>query len=147
MTREEVLRNFQAPWSSFDNPDQTTWAPVATVGAIELWVLAANTTGALVTGAKKPKQKLNDNGSGYSINTKSLVVAAKFGGVSVIATGDATGLTLAHVLNVLEKPGVTARLGTVLMITAPHHGSDTTTYSLNGGKSKSGRAMGKAVVQ
>lgn len=144
--RRDVQRSFQAPWSSFDDPDPNKWEPVAKVGGIELWVLAANTTGAVVT-SKKPKIQLKDNGDGYSINTKSLVVAAKFGGVSVIATGDATGLTLAHAVNVLEKPGVTAKLGTVLMITAPHHGSDTTTYSLNGGKSKSGRAMGKAVVQ
>lgn len=145
--RADVQRMLPAPWSSFDDPDPNNWAPLARIGAIELWVLAANTTGAVVNAAKKPQYTLKDNGDGFSINTKSLIVAAKFGGMSVIATGDATGLTLAHAVNVLENPLVKVKLGTVFMITAPHHGSDTTTYSLNGGKSALGRRLAKAVVK
>jgi beta-lactamase superfamily II metal-dependent hydrolase len=145
--RRDVQRMLPAPWSSFDDPDPNNWAPLAKIGGIELWVLAANTTGAVVNGAKKPKYSLKDNGSGFAINTKSLIVAAKFGGISIIATGDATGLTLAHAVNVLKNPLVKAKLGTVFMITAPHHGSDTTTYSLNGSNSALGLRLGKAVVK
>ncbi|MFL6162631.1 MAG: hypothetical protein ACJ74U_10400 [Jatrophihabitantaceae bacterium] len=146
-----VQKQLQIAWSSFDNPDQSTWEPLAKIGDIELWVLAANTTGATVTMSDKKKQKfdLNDRGDGFAINTKSLVVAAKFGGVSVIATGDATGLTIAHAVNVLEKAGVKAKLGTVFMITAPHHGSDSTTYSLLGGVREGTRTWdaGKSIVK
>jgi hypothetical protein len=149
--KADVQKEFQAAWSSFDDPNQTTWEPAAKIGDIELWVLAANTTGATVTmsGAKKQKFDLNDRGDGFAINTKSLVVAAKFGGVSLIATGDATGLTIAHAVNVLEKPGVKAKLGKVFMITAPHHGSDSTTYSLLGGAREGTRTWdaGKSVVK
>ncbi len=144
----DVRKKFEASWSSFDEPDPNKWAPVATIGGIELWVITANTTSAVVTsGTKRQKMDLKDKADGYSINTKSLVVAAKLGGTSVIATGDATGLTLAHCVNVLARPGVKAKLGTVFMITVPHHGSDTTTYSLNGGKSARGRRMAEAVVE
>jgi beta-lactamase superfamily II metal-dependent hydrolase len=146
-----VQKQFEAAWSSFDDDDQNNWKPVAKIGGVELWVLAANTTGATVTmnNGKRRKIELNDRGDGYAINTKSLVVAAKFGGVSMIATGDATGLTLAHAVNVLERPGVKAKLGTVFMVTAPHHGSDSTTYSLLGGVRPGTRnwEAGKAVVE
>jgi hypothetical protein len=149
--KADVQKQFKTTWSSFDDPDQTTWEPAAKIGDIELWVLAANTTGATVAtkGAKRQKYELNDRGDGFAINTKSLVVAAKFGGVSVIATGDATGLTIAHAVNVLEQPGVKAKLGAVFMITAPHHGSDSTTYSLLGGVREGSRGWeaGKSVVK
>ncbi len=148
---DDVEKQFEAAWSSFDDDDPTNWEPVAKIGGIELWVLAANTTGATVTigNGKRRKIELNDRGDGYAINTKSLIVAAKFGGVSMIATGDATGLTLAHAVNVLERPGVKARLGTVFMVTAPHHGSDSTTYSLLGGARPGTRnwEAGKEVVE
>lgn len=148
---DDVEKQFEAAWSSFDDPDPNNWAPLATIGGIELWVLAANTTGATVTqnSGKRRKIDLNDRGDGYAINTKSLIVAAKFGGYSMIATGDATGLTLAHAVNVLDKPGVQAKLGKIFMVTAPHHGSDATTYSLLGGARPGTRnwEMGKEVVE
>jgi hypothetical protein len=58
-------------------------------------------------------------------------------------------LTIAHAVNVLEDPRVKAKLGTVFMITAPHHGSDSTTYSLLGGVREGSRAWeaGKSVVK
>jgi len=148
---DDVEKQFEAAWSSFDDDDQNNWKPVAKIGGIELWVLAANTTGATVTMGKGKRRKieLNDRGDGYAINTKSLIVAAKFGGISMIATGDATGLTLAHAVNVLERPGVKAKLGSVFMVTAPHHGSDSTTYSLLGGARPGTRnwEAGKEVVE
>src|SRR6185437_7362290 len=48
-TKASALREFKTPWSSFDDDDKTNWKPVAKVGAVELWVLAANTTGAGVS--------------------------------------------------------------------------------------------------
>ena len=144
----EVRKKFEANWSSFDEPDPNEWEPVAKIGEIELWVITANTTSAVATsGVKRQKVDLKKKADGYAINTKSLVVAAKFGGFSMIATGDATGLTLAHVVTVLAKPDVTKKLRKVFMITVPHHGSDTTTYSLNGGKSQRGRSLAEAVVE
>jgi beta-lactamase superfamily II metal-dependent hydrolase len=66
----------------------------------------------------------------YLINTKSLVLLVTYGTAEkrhFVATGDATGLTMAACNEMLDKA---KWKDPVLSISAPHHGSRATSYSL-----------------
>ncbi len=73
--------------------------------------------------------------SAYFINTRSVVLMLSYQGTQWILTGDATGRTLYEINLKLEKLGDFGRqtyLSNVFMLTAPHHGSKTTTYNVKG---------------
>lgn len=72
---------------------------------------------------------------GYVTNTKSLVLVVTLGSGAaerrIIATGDATALTLAKCVEVIwAAHGI--NLAPCWSVTLPHHGSETTTYDLQG---------------
>ncbi len=125
-----------ADWTSFEGVDLEEFLPLKWIGngEIPLWVLTANTTaGYTPVGGNSRKRKREDLADGYSINTRSIVVGVVYGGRSLIATGDATGQTLRRCNSVLEGADAREALHLpALMLTAPHHGSDTTTYDLTG---------------
>jgi len=121
--------------TSFAGTDTTKWAPLCAVGAAKVWLLAGNTTAEEVriykqseTGSKAPES--------YAINTKSLLVLVTYDNSQIVATGDATGMTLAKSNEIMQQAGVPAYLNDVFSLTLPHHGSDTTTYSLLGATGK-----------
>lgn len=73
--------------------------------------------------------------SPYWINTRSAVLMLSYQGTQWILTGDATGRTLYEInrkLNAMGPLGRQTYLPNVFMLTAPHHGSYTTTYDLQG---------------
>lgn len=144
---DDILTELEDDYSSFD-ADKKKWKPLAKIGGkIELWALSANTTAEKIPesayGPKRKRPQLPDGG--FAINTRSIVIAAIFGGKTIIATGDGTGLTLAHCNQQLAKQTVRDKLGVAYMVTLPHHGSDTTTYDLTG--SQWGSAAANEVVQ
>ncbi|MBO8186409.1 hypothetical protein [Streptomyces spirodelae] len=144
--KDSVLTQLDNNFSSFSGKS-STWTPLATIGGkIKLWALSANTDAEKIplVGRKRLRAELPDGG--FAINTRSIVVVADFAGKKIIATGDATGLTLAHCNELLDRQDVKKQLGgATYMITLPHHGSDTTLYDLTGSGAESD--AGKCVVQ
>jgi len=115
--------------------DTSKWEPLFTVGDAKVWLIAGNTTAENVqlykkskTGSKAPEA--------YAINTKSLVLLFTYDNSQIVVTGDATGMTLAKCNEIMEQAGVPPYLNDVFSLTLPHHGSDTTTYSLLGATGK-----------
>lgn len=103
-----------------------------------IWLLIGNVIADDVTmGSNTTTRTASD---GYATNTKSLVVGVTFGtGLNlkrIIATGDATGLTIAKCREVIKKKALNLK-GSV-SVTLPHHGSATTTYDLLGLKAGKG---------
>jgi hypothetical protein len=94
---DDILNGLEDDDTSF-TADPLTWEPLATIGGeIELWMVTANTTAEKIPVDKGKKRKITDlPDGGYATNTRSIVIAAKFAGKTMLATGDATGLTLAH---------------------------------------------------
>lgn len=138
MIRPTDVRSFPAPSSSFLRfvPE-----PFRTVRGVELYMLMANVVrleGAVndedvFAGTNLKKRKRGPDS--YALNTVSLVVLVRYAGVSFVVTGDATGTTLAEINSVvgrMSQANRTAFLGNVFMLTLPHHGSATTTFSLSG---------------
>jgi beta-lactamase superfamily II metal-dependent hydrolase len=136
-------------WTSFEGDDPADFHALCWIGAgeIPLWVLTSNTTaGYALVGDGSRKRRRIDLSGGYGINTRSIVVATVFRGRTLIATGDATGLTLASCNRALSGADAREVLHLpALMVTAPHHGSDTTTYDLTG--SSHGSEEAKRVVR
>jgi hypothetical protein len=109
---------------------------VASGTGIGVWLLIGNTIADQVSlYSESPTGRTPS--SGYATNTKSLVLVVVLGSGAgarrIIATGDATGLTLAKCCEVIEKRGIP--LAPCLSVTLPHHGSETTTYDLAGASS------------
>ena len=148
---EKGARVYALPddWTSFEGSDPEEFYPLAWIGSgeIPLWVLIANATaGYELVGNGSRKRKPVDLSGGYGINTRSIVVASVFSNRTIIATGDATGLTLQKCNRVLTGADAREVLHLpALMVTAPHHGSDTTTYDLTG--SSHGSDAAKRVVR
>jgi beta-lactamase superfamily II metal-dependent hydrolase len=121
--------------TSFAGVDTSKWVPMFTVGAAKVWLLAGNTTAEQVQLYKKSKTGTKAP-EAYAINTKSLVLLVTYDNSQIVVTGDATGMTLAKCNEILEQAGVPKYLNDVFSLTLPHHGSDTTTYSLLGATGK-----------
>jgi hypothetical protein len=143
--KDDILSELADDWTSFtDKPAK--WEPLATIGGkISLWALSANTTAEKIPNDSKKRKRSQLPDGGFAINTRSIVIAAIFGNRTLIATGDATGLTLAHCNEALARKVVRDKLGAAYMVTLPHHGSDTTTYDLTG--SQHGSDVAKQVVK
>jgi beta-lactamase superfamily II metal-dependent hydrolase len=117
--------------TSFTDADPKKWVPMKTIGNVQVWLISGNTTPDDValyaeseTGSKAPE--------GYAINTKSMVLLVTYAGTQIAVTGDATGMTLAKCNEIMARGGVLPYLNNVFSLTLPHHGSDTTTFSLLG---------------
>ncbi|WP_406291960.1 hypothetical protein [Embleya sp. NBC_00896] len=141
--QEEIITRLGSDFSSFKEK-KSSWKPLVRVGGkIDLWALSANTTAEKIplVGRKRLRAELPDGG--FAINTRSIVTVAIFAGRTIIATGDATGLSLAHCNELLAREDVRDKLGAAAyMLTLPHHGSDTTTYDLTGsGESDAGKGV------
>jgi beta-lactamase superfamily II metal-dependent hydrolase len=122
--------------SSFDEDPPTRLADSGKDAWV--WLLIGNTIAEDVTyDSNAPTRSASD---GYDVNTKSLVVGVTFGKDAdrkrIIATGDATGLTIAKCREVMKDNELD--LSGTLSLTLPHHGSATTTYDLLGLKAESG---------
>jgi hypothetical protein len=99
--------------------------PFRTIDGVDLYLMVGNAPSSAV--AKKKRARVDS----FSINTKSLVVVVSWG-IQYIATGDATGVTLAA-CNKFIRPDVKKNyLSQVVMLTMPHHGSETTTFNFTG---------------
>jgi len=75
----------------------------------------------------EPKKKRGVNGE--QVNTESLVSAIVWNDAWFVATGDATGKTLAAINDYLGEDAHDT-IGSTVMMTLPHHGSRKTTYDL-----------------
>lgn len=124
------LESFSADDSSFYASQP--WMPFRTVNDLHLFLLAGNAAPAqtdIFVSSTSRKRKAPD---AYAINTKSLVILVVYQGIQFLVTGDATGITLAKCNEVMSKPGVSAYLNNVFMLTVPHHGSERTIFDLCG---------------
>jgi len=111
----------QEGWDETNN----VWDPFETIGDVDLYMLAGNTTTAAVDIFQN--KKVHKPGTGYLRNMVSIVVILSFAGVDLVFTGDATGLTMARCNQTLAKSGA---LTSTFMVTLPHHGSEETSFSL-----------------
>ena len=98
---------------------------------LKIHIIAGNTVSER---GGKPVVKKARKSDGYVKNTDSLVLLLSYGSTTkrhLVATADATGLTMAACLKRLKTPLWTTP---VLGISLPHHGSLLTTYNLLGKK-------------
>ncbi|HST63455.1 MAG TPA: hypothetical protein VLK84_32385 [Longimicrobium sp.] len=120
---------FKGAYNKKTNP----WIPVAQVAGASVYVLIANaapSSAAIVTSSNKPKPAVPDT---YGKNMVSIVSIVDYGASQLVVTGDATGITLAACNTVIQTAGVEGDLLIDnFMVTAPHHGSETTTYDMLG---------------
>lgn len=133
------IRGGVGQWSSY-NP--TANPPVAKVfreiGVVKLYVLITNTP--------KPSGKpvsSPSNFDGYALNTFSLVVVLDIDGTQYIATGDATGATIAA----CNERIASSFFPLVVMLSMPHHGSETTAFNLTGSSGGRDNALAVANIQ
>ncbi len=103
--------------------------PLAFVEDVLVFLMAGNIVKESVTKVVTKKRKTPD---GYTINTKSLVLLVYYKGVQILVTGDATGVTLLKCNQIINLSGAEAYFDNVFMVTAPHHGSATTTFDVCG---------------
>ena len=93
---------------------------------LKLYLVNGNATSVLPGG-----KKLRTDGDAFAINTDSLVVMVDVGGVRFVATGDATGATMAQCNAALANAQVRADYFTnVFAVTMPHHGAENTTLGI-----------------
>ncbi len=103
-----------------------------------IWLLIGNTICDQVSfDGNKPTRTAEE---GYATNTMSLVVGVTFGVPpherQIIATGDATGLTILKCRQVIKDRDLNLKKS--LSVTLPHHGSATSAYDLRGLKASRG---------
>jgi hypothetical protein len=123
---ESNLRNFQLDAIA-------TLQPLFKRDDLEIFLLAANTVSAEVDMVDESDTSLGSEDDSYLANVVSLVLCVSYGTPTpqrIVATGDATGLTLAQ-CNTLFA-GTDKFKGPILSATLPHHGSAVTTYELLG---------------
>ena len=120
----DSLASFSTNESSFS---ASSPKPLRTVDGVDLYLMIANAGKSAASPPAKKKRRVDS----FAINTKSLVVVVSWG-VQYIATGDATGVTLARCND--EVTGTIKKnfLPSVVMLTMPHHGSETTTFNITG---------------
>lgn len=105
-------------------------APFRTVNGVKLYVMMGNA--AREDDGTKLGKKRKAVSDSYALNTNSLVIMLSFRGKQIIATGDATGVTLQQANRILTSAIIQAYLPSVLMLTMPHHSSKTTTLDVKG---------------
>lgn len=120
------------PWPAESSSYGTTTTAAATVEGVDFYLLYGNAP-------KSAAQKRNRDGTfvstdAYAKNTVSLIVVVSFKGFQFVATGDATGATLAKANIILTPTIKSTYFPLVAMVTAPHHGSESTTFSLTDGR-------------
>jgi len=101
--------------------------PFRTVLGVNLYILAAN-----VPASDQPQSydQFKSKTDSFAINTRSVMVLVSFGGSQLLATGDATGVTLRYARRWLTGPVKQRFFTYTYMVTLPHHGSATTTFDL-----------------
>lgn len=104
-------------------------APFFNEGGLRLYLVIGN---AAQPDGKAPKSKKRKISPSFAINTNSLVVLVEYRGVQFVATGDATGPTLAACNTVITDSVRKTYFKDVFMLAMPHHGSARTTFSLQG---------------
>lgn len=109
-----------------------TPVPICNIAGLELYYLIANTPKGTYEAATYHPKSWN----GYVINTFSLVVVASYRDAQYIATGDATGASMAYCNMVMAIDGVKSYLPSVIMLSIPHHGSATTSFDISRSLSK-----------
>ena len=118
-----VVANLPADAYSDDHPIYRSQ------NGLDVWLMTGNTVDATVTMERDLPRSIPKS---YESNTASLVLALSYGTGRrrwIVATGDATGFTLARCNDVLWQ--VTwPDLESVLCLSLPHHGSIVTTYNL-----------------
>ncbi|MBL8297657.1 MAG: MBL fold metallo-hydrolase [Rhodanobacteraceae bacterium] len=115
-----------ADYSSYVATTFAPIAPIATVDGVDFYILTAN---APTVAPVKRTRSGSTAASGYNKNTVSVIVVASWKGAQYIATGDATGATLATANKKLTTTVKATYFPFVVMVTAPHHGSESTTFS------------------
>jgi len=78
---------------------------------------------------ESPEEDTGGRLDGFTINTWTTVVFAEWAGQRFVLTGDATGTTMAWCNGVFLVSGT---LSNVFMLTAPHHGSATSSFDIKG---------------
>jgi beta-lactamase superfamily II metal-dependent hydrolase len=101
---------------------------------VDIFVMIANTISGNTSIGKSSVTPLNvlKSDDGYLVNTDSLVLAVRYGTGTkrkIVATGDATGMTMAAANERLSAARPNWLLGTD-SISLPHHGSATTAYDV-----------------
>jgi beta-lactamase superfamily II metal-dependent hydrolase len=125
-TKDEGANSLSSNDSSFyDLPAR----PLRIVDGVLVFLMVGNILKEAVTKAVTKKRKAPD---GYTINTKSLVLLVYYKGVQMLITGDATGVTLVKCNEIINMSGAEPYFDNVFMVTAPHHGSATTTFDVCG---------------
>lgn len=118
-------------------PDAVDWVTPTyqSANGLEIWVMAGDTvTAATGIGAASPT-RLKNAPKSYANNTVSLVLAVAYGDPEkqwIVATGDATGLTMARCNDVMRASPDWQAIAPVLCLSLPHHGSESTTYNVLG---------------
>jgi hypothetical protein len=102
-----------------------------TVDGVDFYILVGNVA------AEATADFVGDGSKrdGFAINSNSVVVAASYAGTQYIATGDATGKTLAKMREVVTATIKSTYLPAVWTTTAPHHGSLATTLAVTSASS------------
>lgn len=122
--------------SSFHGKDAKDVKPLATVGDTEIYVIMGNMSSTDEDMEPEGNDQVAPNG--YVKNTVSLVLLVIVSNESTatksafVITGDATGQTLAMCNSVISSGITDGYLVDVFMVTAPHHGSETTAFDLKG---------------
>lgn len=116
--------------TQFD-PDRTKWKDYP-AGPLKLRVLIANAAQAtvkLTSTSSAPKRKAPES---YTLNTNSIITVANYT-TPTVATGDATGITMAAANEVITTSDLTKDIfADTFMVTAPHHGAKATTFNIRG---------------
>jgi beta-lactamase superfamily II metal-dependent hydrolase len=120
MVSNNQPKRYECGFSSFNTDTPVCWD----IEGVKVYTLIAQVVNERSTANKEYP---------YFINTRSAVLMLSYQGTQWILTGDATGRTLYEINLKLEKLGDFGRqtyLSNVFMLTAPHHGSKTTTYDV-----------------
>jgi hypothetical protein len=124
---------FSASYGSYRKVFGLAPIPYATIEGVDFYILTANAPAVAPT---KRTRKGTAALSGYGKNTVSVIVVVSFERGQYIATGDATGATLVAANKELTAEVLTTYFPLVAMVTAPHHGSESTTFSFRASNGK-----------
>lgn len=141
---DERLESLQPMSSSFWSEEG--FDPTATIEGANFYILVGNAVPSqiyLFQSSDKPDPSMPES---YALNTNSVVMVIDYKSSQFVVLGDATGVTIAACNeSIITWDLATELLVDVFMVTAPHHGSETTTFDLLGisTDSDSGEALGR----